>query len=50
LPINANDVGLAIIALIPVYMILFAIMGAIAGGVIGLIIYNIIKIIKKKKK
>ena len=50
LPVHGADIGLAIIGLFPVMMILFALIGVIIGGPIGVIIYNIFKRIKKKKK
>ncbi|MFC1686901.1 hypothetical protein ACFL0E_00915 [Nanoarchaeota archaeon] len=42
------SVGLGIIALAPFMLVLFSLMGFVIGGVLGLIIYNIIKIKRRK--
>ena len=47
-PANGGKVGLGIIAIIPIMLILFAIMGLVIGGIFGIIIYQIIRFIKKK--
>ena len=43
IPANADKIGLAIIALLPVLVILFSILGIIVGAISGIIIYQIIK-------
>ena len=48
LPANAERIGLGIIALIPVMFILFSIMGIFIGGILGIVIYNIVKSLIKK--
>ena len=47
-PANAKEIGLGIIALIPVMFILFSIMGIFIGGILGIVIYNIVKSLIKK--
>ena len=48
LPANAEKIGLGIIALIPVMFILFSIMGTFMGGISGIVIYHIVKSLRKK--
>lgn len=40
---------LAIIALLPVFLILYGFFGVIAGGFLGVVGYNVVKIIRKRK-
>jgi hypothetical protein len=47
MPANAEKVGLAIIAIFPVMIILFSVIGFIFGLILGLIIYPIVKLFKK---
>ena len=47
-PMNIDKIGLAIIAVIPVMIILFSIIGIIIGGILGIIIFFIIKQFRKK--
>ncbi len=47
LPHNADKIGLAIIALLPVLIILFSIMGSILGGFLGIIIYQLVRYLRK---
>lgn len=47
-PTNAEKIGLGIIALIPVMFILFSIMGIFIGGILGIVIYHIVKSLIKK--
>jgi len=49
LPLNSNDVGLAIIAILPVMLIMFSIGGIIVGGVLGIIIYQLIRLFSANK-
>ena len=42
--------GLAIIALIPVFLIIYGGLGIIIGGFSGVVIYNITKLILRRKK
>ncbi|MEK7162608.1 MAG: hypothetical protein AAB730_02005 [Patescibacteria group bacterium] len=44
-----KDVGLAVIALLPVLMILMVVAG-LAGGVFGVLIYNVIHFFRRKKR
>lgn len=46
--INKN-VGLGIIALAPVLLIIYAVIFGTIGGIIGIVIYNLNKLIKSKK-
>jgi hypothetical protein len=50
IPMNADKIGLAIIIMAPVMIILFSIMGIFIGGILGIIIYWTVKLIKKKDK
>ena len=43
-----KDIGLGIIALIPVLFIYFVVAG-LAGGVLGVIIYNLVKFFRREK-
>jgi len=44
LPANSEKIGLGIIAVLPVMIILFSILGIIIGGILGIILYQIIKL------
>lgn len=44
-----KDVGLGIIALAPVMLLLYAIVFATIGGIIAVILYNVIRFIRRKK-
>ncbi len=46
LPVNSHEIGLAIIALILPILILFGVLGLGIGGILGIIVYQIIKYIK----
>ncbi len=46
----AEKAGLGIIALAPIMFIIYSIVSIIIGGVLGVIIYNIYKNGKKKRK
>ncbi len=46
----AEKAGLGIIALAPIIFIIYSIFSIIIGGVLGIIIYNIYKNGKKKRK
>ncbi|MCK4997384.1 hypothetical protein KAS08_03695 [Candidatus Pacearchaeota archaeon] len=48
-PMNVNEIGLIIIVLIPVMIILFSILGMLVGGVFGILIYQIIRLIRKRR-
>ena len=48
LPTNAEKMGLGIIALLPVMLILFSIIGLFIGGILGIVIYRIVKSLRKK--
>lgn len=45
-----KNAGLAVIALAPVIIIIYSILFAVGGGVLGLIVYNLILLIKKWRK
>ena len=47
LPTNASDIGLAIIAILPVMVILFSIGGVVIGGVLGIVIYQIARLFRR---
>ncbi|MBN1924014.1 MAG: hypothetical protein JW791_04625 [Nanoarchaeota archaeon] len=47
MPNNSPDVGLGVIALLPVLVIIYAVLGGIIGALMGLIIYNLF--FRKKK-
>ena len=47
LPVNAEKAGLGIIVLIPIFFILFSIVGIFVGGISGIVIYYIIKLLRK---
>jgi ABC-type amino acid transport system permease subunit len=47
MPQKAPDIGLAIIALLPVLLILFAFIGMVGGGIVGIISFQIYKKYKK---
>ncbi|MDO8559100.1 MAG: hypothetical protein Q7R84_02105 [bacterium] len=42
--------GLAVIALVPVFLIIYGGIGLITGGFSGVVIYNIAKLIIRRKK
>ena len=42
--------GLAVIALAPVFLIIYGGIGIITGGFSGIVIYNIVKLILRRKK
>ncbi|MDO8443080.1 MAG: hypothetical protein Q7S81_02390 [bacterium] len=44
-----QDVGLGIIAVAPVLIVIYGIIFGIAGGIISVITYNLIKFIKQRK-
>ncbi|MFC1612313.1 hypothetical protein ACFL29_00485 [Patescibacteria group bacterium] len=46
----AAKTGLAIVALGPVVIIIYSIIFGALGGVLGIILYNIIKLINKRRK
>jgi len=48
LPINADKIGLGIIAVLPVMILLFSVMGFIVGLILGITVYQIIKLKLKK--
>jgi len=48
LPANAKRIGVGIIAVLPVMVILFSLLGIAIGGIVGIVIYHIIRLIKKK--
>ena len=43
-----TDVGVSIIALIPTLITIYSIIFGFAGGILAIIIYNLIKIFRKK--
>ncbi len=43
LPANSQKAGLGIIALLPVMLILFSLMGIVIGGIAGIVVYLIVK-------
>jgi hypothetical protein len=45
-----KNAGLAVIALAPVIIIIYSILFAAGGGVLGLIVYNVILLLKKWRK
>ncbi len=45
-----KDVGLGIIALAPVFFIIYGIISVVIGGFLAILIYNIIKRKKRSKK
>lgn len=49
-PGNVEKVGLGIVVILPVMIILFSILGVIVGGILGIIGYWILKVLKKRKK
>jgi len=46
-PSHAPSVGLGIIALLPAMLILFGILGLVIGGFCGIIIYQVIKRVRR---
>lgn len=42
--------SLAVIALVPVFLIIYGIIGIIVGGLLGVVIYNTLKFIRRRKK
>lgn len=44
-----KDVGLGIIAVAPFLIIFYLILFGVAGGALGIIVYNLIKFFKRKK-
>jgi hypothetical protein len=46
----ASDAGLEIIALLPVMIILFSILGMSVGGVLGIVIYQVVRFIRKRSR
>ena len=49
LPLNSNEIGLAIIAILPVMVILFSIGGIFIGGILAIIIYQIMRLFSSDK-
>ncbi|MBI5045858.1 MAG: hypothetical protein HZC14_02575 [Candidatus Niyogibacteria bacterium] len=47
--VATKDVGLGIIALAPAILIIYAVIFASIGGIITVVIYNLIKFIKRKR-
>ena len=45
-----KDVGLGVIVLAPALILIYSILFGIAGGIAGIIIYNLIKFFKRKKR
>ncbi len=48
IPINADKIGLGIIALFPVMLILFSILGIFIGGISGILLLLTVKFLRKK--
>ena len=46
--LNNKDMGLSAVVLAPVFLIYFVVFG-IAGGMLGVIIYNLVKFFKRQK-
>ena len=44
-----KDVGLGIVALAPVLIIIYSMIFGVAGGLLGIIIYNFIRYFKRKR-
>jgi len=44
-----NDIGLGIIAVVPAFIVIYAVVFGIAGGIISVIIYNLMKFIRRRK-
>ena len=44
-----KDVGLSIVALAPVLILIYSILFGIVGGLLGIVIYNLIKFFKRRK-
>ncbi len=49
LPLNSNEIGLAIIAVLPVMIVLFSIGGIFIGGILAIIIYQIMRLFSSNK-
>ena len=49
LPLNSNEIGLAVIAILPVMIALFSIGGIFIGGILAIIIYQIIRLFSSNK-
>lgn len=47
--ISESGQPLAAIALIPLFLIIYGLLGAVIGGLAGVVIYNAVKLIFKKK-
>lgn len=45
-----KDIGLAVIAVAPIVLMMYAIMFGVAGGTLAVIIYNVRKFIKRKRE
>ncbi len=45
-----KDAGLAVIALAPVIIIIYSILFAVGGGILGLIVYNSILLLRRLRK
>jgi hypothetical protein len=45
----SEEMGLEIIALLPVMLVLFSIMGMVLGGVLGIIVYQVVRLVRKRK-
>ncbi len=46
-PLNVDKMGLAVVVLLPVMIILFSVMGIFFGGVLGVVVYQVVKLIRK---
>lgn len=49
LPTQGPDIGLAIIGVFPVVLIILGLLGVLVGAVIGFLVYNLYKFVKKRK-
>lgn len=50
MPMNAHKVGLGIIAIFPIMLIMFSILGIFVGGITGIVILLILKFLRKNKR
>jgi pilus assembly protein TadC len=50
LPMNAENIGLGIIIIAPIMIIFFSLGGIIVGGILGVVIYRIVRKMRLKKK
>ena len=47
IPANAESVGLGIIVVLPVLIILYSFMGVVFGGILGIVVYWVVRFFRK---